>query len=181
MAVDFAGEQGKVLAEPGDVQSGLSAGYLRHASYPSDSIEATSSGPPSATMTPSTSRWTRSASQFVEHPLVVGDHQHAQIGPVLTNRTDPSGHRPEGVDVEPRIRLVEYRHLRFEDGHLEDLVALLLTPGEALVEVTLTEGGIHAQLLHPLHHHQTDFENRHLRAPAGGQGLAEELDHRHAR
>ncbi len=67
-AVDHPGQEGEVLGQRGGVEGRLGGGHLgrggqlRHASYPSDSRRAPSSGPPSSTMTPSTSRWTRSAS-----------------------------------------------------------------------------------------------------------------------
>src|SRR3712207_8675033 len=42
----------------------------------------------------------------------------------------------------------EDRDLRVEQVELDDLVALLLTAGEAFVDVALREGGVHR---HPLH------------------------------
>ena len=43
------------------------------------------------------------------------------------------GDRLQGVDIEPRIGLVEDREARLEHGELQDLVALLLAAGEPLV------------------------------------------------
>ncbi len=61
MSVHLPGQQGEVLAERGHVQPVAGLVQWRHASYPSVSSDSASSGPPSATMTPSTNRWTRSA------------------------------------------------------------------------------------------------------------------------
>ena len=61
-AVDLAGQEREVLAQGGGVERRCRASVsVRHASYPSVSRRAASSGPPSATIRPSTSRWTRSA------------------------------------------------------------------------------------------------------------------------
>ena len=103
-----------------------------------------------------------------------------EVGPGLAHGVDASGHGAQGVDVEAGVGLVEDGQLGLEHGHLEDLVALLLPAGEALVEVALAEGRVHAQLLHPLHHHQAHLEDRQVHAPAGRQGLAQELDDRDA-
>src|SRR5674476_1256850 len=60
------------------------------------------------------------------------------------------------------------------------LIALLLATRKTLVEIALAELGVHPQLLHPLHHHQTNFEHRHVDASTGRKRLPEKLDHRHA-
>jgi hypothetical protein len=116
--------------------------------------------------------------QLVQHPLVVGDDQHAQLGSGLPHRMDPPGHRAQGVDIEAGVGLVQHGQLGLEDGHLEDLVALPLAAREPVVQVALPEGRVHAQLLHPLHHHQADLEDRQVHAPTGRQGLSQELDDR---
>ena len=41
---------------------------------------------------------------------------------------------PQGVDVQPRVRLVEDRQDGLEHRHLEDLVALLFAARETLVD-----------------------------------------------
>ena len=70
--------------------------------------------------------------------------------------------------------------LRLEDRHLEDLVALLLAAGEPLVEEPVGEGRVHVEPLHPLHDRQPQLEDREVDALAGRQGLAQEVDDRHA-
>ena len=46
----------------------------------------------------------------------------------------------QSVDVEARVGLVQDRDLRLEQFELQDLVALLLPAGEALVDAALGEG-----------------------------------------
>ena len=61
----------------------------------------------------------------------MGHEDRGIVGPAqLVHRVR---HGLERVDVEPGVRLVEDGQLRIEHGELQDLVALLLAPGEALV------------------------------------------------
>ena len=113
--------------------------------------------------------------QLVEDALVVGDQQDAELGPGLAHLAHAAGHHPQGVDVEAGVGLVEDGHLGLHDRQLEDLVALLLPAGEALVQVAVAERGVHAELLHPLHDRQTQLEDRHVHAAAGRERLAQEL------
>src|SRR4029079_10504274 len=83
----------------------------------------------------------------VEDPLVVGDDQHAHVARG-GNRVDPVGDGVERVDVEARVRLVEDRDLRLLQRELEDLHALLLAAGEALVQVAGRELARHVRELH---------------------------------
>ena len=118
--------------------------------------------------------------ELVEQALVVGDEHDAELGPVLADLPDAAGDRAQGVDVEAGVGLVEDGQLGLEDGHLQDLVALLLAAREALVEVAVGEDGVHAQPLHPLHDRQPQLQHRQVDALAGRQGLAQELDDRDA-
>src|SRR5215204_3137526 len=111
--------------------------------------------------------------EVVEEPLVLGDRQHTQVGLLLANLLHAAGHRLECIDVETRIGLVEDRQVRLEDGELQDLVALLLAPGEAVVQVAVREGGIHVEPLHPLADAPTQLEDRDLLARASLVRLAE--------
>ena len=52
----------------------------------------------------------------------------------LRSAFTPSATILQRVDVEARVGLVEDRERRLEHRHLEDLVALLLAAGEALVD-----------------------------------------------
>ena len=84
------------------------------------------------------------------------------------------------VDVEAAVGLVEHRDVGFHQGHLQDLVALLLATGEALVEVALRETVVHAEALRPLHQPDPHLEHREVGdALAGGDGLAQEVEHAH--
>src|SRR5215207_9755658 len=74
---------------------------------------------------------------------VVGDQQDAELG--AAEPVDALGHDPEGVDVQAGVGLVEDGQLGAEQGHLEDLVALLLAAREALVEVALGEPRVHVE------------------------------------
>ena len=65
-------------------------------------------------------------------------------------RVDAVGDDPQRVDVEARVGLVEDGELRLEHRHLEDLVALLLAAGEALVDRAAQEALVHLDELHPL-------------------------------
>ena len=69
-----------------------------------------------------------SGRDVVQQPLVVGDQQHAEVR--VEHRVDALGDDPQRVDVEARVGLVEDRHLRLEDRHLEHLEPLLLAAGE---------------------------------------------------
>jgi hypothetical protein len=60
----------------------------------------------------------------VEQALVVGDDQEGAVG--RTQCVDAFGDVLQRVDVEAAVGFVEDRELGFEQGELEDLVALLL-------------------------------------------------------
>ena len=86
----------------------------------------------------------------VEQPLVVGDHEHRALG--AAQRVHAVRDDAQRVDVEARVGLVEDREPRLEHRHLEDLVALLLAAGEALVHGALQELLVHLDELHLLAH-----------------------------
>ena len=65
--------------------------------------------------------------------------QDPQARALQAHRSDTVGHDLEGVDVEAGVGLVENGELGIEHGHLQDLVALLLAPREALVQAALGE------------------------------------------
>ena len=101
------------------------------------------------------------------------------LGPVGPHLANALGDDAQRVDVEARIGLVQDRQLGLEDGHLHDLVALLLATAEALVQVPVDERAVHAQPLHPVHRGQAQLEHRQVDALARRQGLTQELDDRH--
>ena len=54
----------------------------------------------------------------------------------------------QGVDVEAGVGLVQDGQRRFENRHLQDLVALLLAAGEPLVDRPAHEAAVHLDQLH---------------------------------
>ena len=72
----------------------------------------------------------------------MGDDQraHALLG---VERVDALGDGAQRVDVQAGVGLVEHGDLGLEHRHLEDLAALLLAAGEAVVEVARGELAVH--------------------------------------
>ena len=77
----------------------------------------------------------------VEQPLVVGHDDHRPIG--TAKCIDTVGHHPQGIDIEARVGFIENRQFRFQHGHLQDLVALLLPARETGIHVTLKKLCVH--------------------------------------
>ena len=109
----------------------------------------------------------------------MGDEQRAGL-PGRADPVDALGHDAQGVDVEAGVGLVQDGDLGLEQLELQDLVALLLAAGEALVDVARREGRVHLQgghgrllLLHPV------AQRRGLTADGGG-GAAQEVRDGHA-
>src|SRR5262249_19967729 len=73
----------------------------------------------------------------VQEPLVVRHDDHRALR--AAKLIDPRGDGAQGVDVEAGVGLVQDRQRWIEDGHLEDLVALLLAAGESLVDRSLDQ------------------------------------------
>src|SRR5690625_1515630 len=111
---------------------------------------------------------------------VVGDEQDALV-PVLLEAVHPVGDDPQRVDVQTRVGLIQDRHLRVQQSKLQDFLTLLLTTGEAGVEVALGERLVDGQLLH----RRLDIldPGTQLRGLAINSGLggAQEVRHRYAR
>ena len=72
------------------------------------------------------------------------------MSPLSRTPVDALGDDAQRVDVEAGVGLVEDGDLRLEQLELQDLVALLLAAGEALVDVALGEGRVHLQPRHRL-------------------------------
>ena len=93
------------------------------------------------------------------------------------------GHDAHGIHVKTRIGLVENAQLRFEHGHLEDLVAFLLTTAETLVHAAVTELGIELHHLPLLAHQLQELSRIHrlqaLVLPFLVDGGTHEIGHRH--
>src|SRR5260221_2932048 len=74
---------------------------------------------------------------IVEQALVMRDYDRGVLG--RAKLVDAVGDDAQRVDIKPAIGLVEDRELRLEHRHLEDLVALLLTAGEADIDGALQQ------------------------------------------
>ena len=79
----------------------------------------------------------------------MGDEEEAGVR-LVVEAVDALGDDAQGVDVQAGVGLVQDGEAGTEQLHLEDLEALLLTAGEAGVDVTLGEGGVHPQVPHGL-------------------------------
>ena len=100
----------------------------------------------------------------VEQPLVVGDDEHRPVR--APQRVDAVGDDAQGVDVEARVGLVQDGERRLEDGHLEDLVALLLAAGEPLVDRAAHEAPVHLDERHLLLGEREELHRVELVEPA---------------
>ena len=76
----------------------------------------------------------------------MGDDQGAEAL-LVVQALDALGDRPQRVDVEARVGLVEDRDIGREHRHLQDLGALLLAAGEAVVEVAGGERAVDVEQL----------------------------------
>ena len=95
----------------------------------------------------------------------------------LADPVDALGDDAQGVDVEAGVGLVEDRDRRLEQLQLEDLVALLLAAGEALVDVALGEGRVDAQARPwPRLTSLTHSAQLGRLAADGGRGRAQEVE-----
>ena len=93
---------------------------------------------------------------LIEQALVVGDQQ----GGVLRCRQliHATGHDAQRVDVQAGVGFIEDRHHWLEQRHLQNLVALLFTTGEAFIDAALQKGGIHLHHLELLAHMVFELE-----------------------
>ena len=112
---------------------------------------------------------------------VVRDDHDAHEGILVTYRSHAARHDAKRVDVQTRIGLIQKGDRRFEQRHLQDFVAFAFASGEAFVQVAFGERRVHSQTVHPFGQVEADLEDAQLLEPlARGDGLAQELDHRHA-
>src|SRR5690606_32575903 len=105
---------------------------------------------------------------------VVGDQQHAAVLP-LPVAVHALGHDAQRVDVQAGVGLVQDGDLRLEQRQLQDLVALLLAAGEALVDAALGEGGVDLELAHRLLHLLDPVAQLGGLAAHGGRGGTQEV------
>jgi hypothetical protein len=97
---------------------------------------------------------------------VITQHAHVRV----QHGVHALGHDAQGVDVQAGVRLVEDRHLGFQDRHLEHLQALLLAPGEALVHVSRGDRLVHLEQRHLLADELAELAHRDP-APEGVGGI----------
>src|SRR5215207_2827030 len=114
-----------------------------------------------------------------EYPLVVGDDNRRELGPL--HLVDTLRHDLQGVYVQPRVSLVHDGEFGVEHEHLQDLVPLFLTAGKALVEVPLGELGVHLHDAHLLLEEPVHLHRRKLFLSHGVDRGPEEVGHRDAR
>src|SRR5215212_5999257 len=82
-----------------------------------------------------------------QNPGVVRDQQDATIA-LSREAVDTIGHNSQSVDVQAGVGLVQDRESWVQQLQLNDLVTLLLTARETLVDAPISEIGVH---LHPIH------------------------------
>ncbi len=92
----------------------------------------------------------------------------------------PVGDDAQRVDVQAGVGLVEDREARVEQFHLEDLVALLLSTGEALIDVALRERRVDRERAHRLLDLTGPGPQLRRLTGDGGLGRTEEVRHRDA-
>jgi len=123
-------------------------------------------------------------SHEVQDPLVVGDDQGAHLG-ALGDGVDAVRDDVERVDVEAGVGLVQDGELGLLERELEDLHALLLAAGEALVQVPGGELLRHVRELHRLLDRLAELAQRDVALAAcvavGVHDHAEVLRDGHAR
>ena len=107
------------------------------------------------------------------------DHQRRVF--VLLIFADAGGNDVNGVDVEPRVRLVEDGEGRLEHEQLKDLRLFLLAAGEADVQVAVGVRRIHVQDFHRLRQLFSENPELDARARALLQRRAEETAQRQPR
>src|ERR1019366_7919543 len=81
----------------------------------------------------------------LQDPRVVGDDQAAEVR--SAQAVDAPADDLERVHVETGVGLVEDGKARLQHRHLENLVALLLTAGESLVEIAVGEARVELEQL----------------------------------
>src|SRR5947209_7141619 len=82
----------------------------------------------------------------VQHALIVGDEQNAQVG--SGQSVDALRNDAQGVDVEAGVGFVHQGDLWLKQGHLQNLGAFLFATGEAVVDGAVNEAVIHFKELH---------------------------------
>ena len=102
------------------------------------------------------------------------DHERAHLGAdqLLHAARDDA----QRVDVEAGVGLVEHRHPRLQHRHLEDLDALLLAAGEAVVEIARGELAADLQVVHLREELLAELRDRDRVVDAAVPRLADGVD-----
>jgi len=118
--------------------------------------------------------------ELFEHALVVADDEHPE-GRAGT-RARCGRHGPRCAGRRRRAPSPSRRGWpgRAPAGPSGGSRCRFSPAGEPVVEVALAEGRVHAQLVHPLHHHEAHFENGHVHAPAADRAWRRNWMTRHA-
>ena len=115
---------------------------------------------------------------FFQQLHVVRHHDDSHGGVLIADRAHTAGHDAQGVNVEAGVCFVEQGHDGRQECHLQHLIALTLATTKAVVQVTLREGGVHPEAVHPFHEVEADFEHgEFVEAAPRGNRLPQELDH----
>src|SRR5215208_2937220 len=110
-----------------------------------------------------------------QDPLVVRDDDRRELRP--SQLVDTTRQDLQGIYVQPRVCLVHDGEFGVEHEHLQDLVPLFLTAGEALVEVPLGELGVHLHDAHLLLEEPVHLHVRKLFLAYGVDRGPEEVGH----
>ena len=78
---------------------------------------------------------------LIEQTLIVGDQQRGVIR--CGQLVHTASHDAQGIDVQAGIRFIEDGHHGVQQGHLENLIALLLSTGKPFIDAAFQEGGVH--------------------------------------
>ena len=97
--------------------------------------------------------------QVIKKSLIVRDHQHAELW--RKHRVHALRNDAQRIDVETGVSLVEDRHLRLQQRHLQHLEALLLAAGESIIHVARHERFVHLQLRELLLDEFAELTHRH--------------------
>src|SRR5215218_2244105 len=114
-----------------------------------------------------------------EYPLVVRDDDRAELRPA--HLVDAPRDDLQGIDVQPRVGLVQDGEAGLEHEHLQDLVPLLLAAGETLVEIPLGKLGVHLHDGHLLLQEPVHLHGRELLLTHRVDRGAQEVGYRDAR
>ena len=101
----------------------------------------------------------------IEEPLVMSDDESGVVR--AAQFVDTGGDDFQGVNVQAGIGFIEDGEPGFEDGHLEDFVALFFAAGKALVDGAIEQGGVEVEDFASLLDELEELDGGQLGLPAG--------------